>query len=311
MALGVTGISCRSFTATILLLTRKHSAEGGKRQRKLRAGSDREPPFDSPETSLVANASISRTIMGQVPGSIGKVSAMKMNRKIGVLLLISTVVAVGLTLGLAGAGPASADKGGCPNDAADNGASHANANSAHGSKKQAARGCSVVDPTTDATPTPAPTDEPVTDPTPTPTVEPIPDPTPTPIPADEADVQVIGVSVSALAAGAFEGQFTFRVGGSLLNAGPADTALVDTTFSVAAPSACSVSPADHITVEDSSLPVGVGVYIVRGWIVTCVEPGTHQVTANVSVAIDPAQPVSDPDPGNNTGSATVTLDVVS
>jgi hypothetical protein len=64
-----------------------------------------------------------------------------------------------------------------------------------------------------------------------------------------------------------------------------------------------------VTVEDSSLPEGVGVYISRGWIVTCVEPGTHEVTANVSVAIDPAQSVGDPDPSNNTGSATITVHV--
>jgi hypothetical protein len=217
-------------------------------------------------------------IIGQLPRFVVKVSIM--NRKIGALLLISTV-AVGLTLGLASVGPAAADKGGCPNDAAGNGASHANAKSAHGYEKLAARGCSTVDP--------------------------IPDVTPTPVPADEADIEVVGVSVRTPTALSLDGQFVVRVGASLLNAGPADTALVDTTFGFDVPSACSVSPEYPLTVEDSSLPEGVGVYISRGWIVTCLEPGVHQVTANVTVAMDTAQSMSDPDPSNNTGSATVTL----
>lgn len=255
--------------------------------------------------------------------SVRKVSVMK--RKIGVLLLISIMMAVGLTLGLAGVGPAAADKGGCPNDAADNGASHSNAKSAHGSEKQAARGCSAVEPVPDPTPTPTPTDEPVPDatptpaptdepvpdptPTPTPTDEPVPDPTPTPVPTDEADVQVVGVSVSTPVMASSEGQFVITIGVSLLNAGPADTALVDTTFTFTVPSVCSVSPAGAVTVEDSSLPEGVGVFISRGWIVTCLEPGAHEVTANVSVAIDPGQSVGDPDPSNNMGSAMITLHV--
>jgi hypothetical protein len=206
-----------------------------------------------------------------------------MKRKIGVLLLISIMMAVGLTLGLAGAGPAAADKGGCPNGAAGNRAPHANGNSAHGWEKQAARECSPE--------------------------EPIPDPTPTPTPTDEADVQVVGVSVSTPVTASSDGQFAIRVGVSLLNAGPADTALVDTTFTFTVPSVCSVSPAGAVTVEDSSLPESVGVFISRGWIVTCLEPGAHEVTANVSVAIDAGQSVGDPDPSNNMGSATVTLHV--
>ncbi len=204
-----------------------------------------------------------------------------MNKKIGVLLLISIMMAVGLALGLAGAGPAAADKGGCPNEAAWKGAAHANANSAHETERRAARECSPQEPT--------------------------PDPTPTPAPADLADVQVVAVSTRVTASS--EGQFEIRVGVNLLNAGPADTALVDTTFTFAVPSVCSVSPAGAVTVEDSWLPEGVGVYISRGWIVTCLEPDAHEVTSNVSVAIDAAQPLTDPDTGNNVGSATVTLHV--
>ena len=77
-----------------------------------------------------------------------------------------------------------ADRGGCPGSAAAGGAGHASDNSAHGSAKQAARGCPGS-----ATPTPAPTSTPsptgcvdfdqTTVCTPGP-VEPTPTPTPTP-----------------------------------------------------------------------------------------------------------------------------------
>ena len=58
-----------------------------------------------------------------------------------------SMVAAGLTLAALTAAvvwvvaPAIADKGGCPDAAASNGAAHANSNSAFGSEKQAARGC--------------------------------------------------------------------------------------------------------------------------------------------------------------------------
>ena len=71
-------------------------------------------------------------------------------------------LAAGVTLAVLAASvifvvaPAIADKGGCPNAAAANGAAHANSNSAFGREKQAARGCTnAALPTSTPAPTPA------------------------------------------------------------------------------------------------------------------------------------------------------------
>lgn len=204
-----------------------------------------------------------------------------MSRKIAPLALACGIAAVTVALCLAGASPAAAGKGGCPNSAAEKGAEHANTKSAHGSEKQAQRACSTEAPT--------------------------PQPDPTPAPTDGADVQVVDVTMSTPAASSFQQDFAVRVGASLANAGPVDVVLVDTTFSLTVPSDCTVSPEGPVVVEDGSLPEGVSVFITRGWLVTCFEPGAHQFTANVSVAIDPAEGVTDPYLANNSGSASVTV----
>ncbi|HEY8767348.1 MAG TPA: hypothetical protein VIP09_08815 [Dehalococcoidia bacterium] len=71
-------------------------------------------------------------------------------------------LAAGVTLAVLAASvifvvaPAIADKGGCPNAAAANGAAHGNSNSAFGREKQAARGCTnEASPTSTPAPTPA------------------------------------------------------------------------------------------------------------------------------------------------------------
>jgi hypothetical protein len=249
-----------------------------------------------------------------------------MKRKIGVLLLISTMMAVGLTLGLAGAGPAAADKGGCPNEAASNGAWHANAKSAHDPEERDARGCSLIDPaseptqiptpdltpapTPDPTPTPtpdltpAPTPDPTPTPTPDPTPPPTPDPTPTPTPDpnDEGDVRVVAVSVRAPDDALVDEEFAIRVSVGLRNDGPADAVLVDTTFTFSSSTGCSASPAGPVTVEDTTLPEGVGVSIGRAWLVSCSQPGAATFDADVTVALDATQTVIDPDTSNNSGS---------
>ena len=56
--------------------------------------------------------------------------------KRAVVLFLSIAMAIA-----AFASPALADKSGCPNAHAENGASHANSGSAHGPDKQAQRGC--------------------------------------------------------------------------------------------------------------------------------------------------------------------------
>ena len=98
-------------------------------------------------------------------------------------------------------------------------------------------------------------------------------------------------------------------GASLLNVGPADTVLVDTTFELFPVSNCAVSPAGPITAEDSSLPLSVSVYISRAWWVTCLEPDIVTLTAEVVVAIDSSESEVDPDPSNNAGSGDDTTQI--
>jgi hypothetical protein len=96
--------------------------------------------------------------------------------------------------------------------------------------------------------------------------------------------------------------FAVRVTGSLRNLGPANAVLVDTTFTFSAPAGCSAVPAATVTVQDTNLPEAIGVSIGRSWLVTCTEAGTPTFTADVSVAIDASQAITDSDTTNNDGS---------
>ncbi len=190
------------------------------------------------------------------------------------LLLSGLILAIAVALG--SVSPVAAVKGGCPSSAAGNGASHANDRSAHGSAKQAERFCQSDDHTTSL---------------------------------DGADIQVVGVTVSAPDNALVGEEFLVLVGASLLNIGPADPVLVDTTFALSTAPNCLVSPAGPVSVEDTSMPVGVSVYISRAWWVTCLDPGSATLTAEVAVAIDSAQSAADPDPSNNTGSGDDTTQI--
>ena len=96
---------------------------------------------------------------------------------------------------------------------------------------------------------------------------------------------------------------------SLRNDGPAPSVVVDSTFSVAAPADCSVTPAAPVTVQNTVMPVNVGVSISRLWNVICTQAGPHSFTVDASVAIDPLQTVSDPDPSNNSGSGSASTQI--
>jgi len=214
-------------------------------------------------------------------------------------LLIAGAVAVGVH------SSATAGSGGCASGHAATGAAHANARSAHGAAKLAARGCYVAPPgpSPSATPTPTPTPTPTLIPTPTPTPTPAatPTPTPTPEPADQADVVVEDVSVRA-PDNALPGEtFIVRVTASLRNLGPASAVLVDTTFTFSAPG-CDVTPSAPVTVQDTILPENIGVSIGRSWEVSCAQAGTATMTVDVDIVIDASQAITDPDTSNNSGS---------
>jgi hypothetical protein len=112
---------------------------------------------------------------------------------------------------------------------------------------------------------------------------------------------VEGVSVRAPDTALPGESFVVRVSASLRNLGPANSVLVDTTFTFSAPG-CAATPSSPVTVQDTSLPENVGVSIARSWLVSCAQAGTPTLTADVNVAIDASQAISDPDTSNNDGS---------
>jgi len=258
-----------------------------------------------------------------------------MNKSAARLLILSAIL-LPAALAFAGARASIADKGGCPNENSQNGASHANSNSAHGPEKQADRDCdqatlstpgptpvSELTPTPTSAPTPEPTPAPTPEPTPAPTPEPTPtataeltpsptaspEPTatpaptdaPTPTPAPGADVQVVDASVISPANAGAGIQFVLTAGSTILNNGPVTPVIVHTTFTPILPASCSATTGVR-TVQDTVLPVATNVFVSRSWLVTC-DPGSQTFTVDVSVAIDAAQPYVDPNPANNAGSA--------
>ena len=169
------------------------------------------------------------------------------------------------------------------------------------------------EPTPEATPEPTPTAtaEPTPSPTATPTLEPTatpepaagdPTPTPTATPRPSADVQVIDVSVNAPASAQTGVEFVLTAGSTIRNNGPSTPVIVDTTFTPVLPASCSATTGVK-TVQNTSLPLAINVFVSRSWMVTCSEAGPHTFTVNVALAIDPAQPHVDPILTNNTGSA--------
>ena len=190
------------------------------------------------------------------------------------LLLSGLILAIAVALG--SVSPVAAVKGGCPSSAAANGAAHANDRSAHDPDRRVARSCTEDGSTTSL---------------------------------NAADVQVVDVTVSAPNSALVGEEFLVLAGASLINVGPAETVLVDTTFVLSPAASCAVSPAGPVTIEDSSLPVSVSVYISRAWWVTCLDRGSATLTAEVVVAIDSSESEVDPDPGNNTGSGDDTTQI--
>jgi hypothetical protein len=96
----------------------------------------------------------------------------------------------------------------------------------------------------------------------------------------------------------------------LRNLGGASSALVDTTFTLTAPAGCSFTGATPVTVQNRTLPLGSDVTITRTWSVTCAPAGDYSFSVGASVAIDPSQTLSDPNPGNNANSGSLAVSVL-
>jgi len=222
--------------------------------------------------------------------------------------LLSAVVLVSAAcLLILSASISSADKGGCPNANAANGAAHADPNSAHGAGKQQDRNCAqptpaaVTPPSTVApTATPSPTAPPTPTPSPTPSPSPSPTPSPTPVPGTDTKVASVAVAVPQTTTTGVE----FMVSGTagLHNNGSASTVLVDTTFTLTLPAGC-VAPVNSLvfTVPNRNLPASIVVNITRNWRVICDAVGDHQFNVGVVTVISPGQPWAESNPANNSG----------
>ena len=114
--------------------------------------------------------------------------------------------------------------------------------------------------------------------------------------------------VNAPSTGVAGVQFSISVSAVLRNNGPEATVLVDTAFVPTLPADCSAT-FGAITIQDSALPLGINVSISRSWMVTCTQPGPHAFTMDAMAAIDPLQPATDPNPGNNSMSANDTTQI--
>jgi hypothetical protein len=259
------------------------------------------------------------------------------------IVLMASLLAAAIVFVSAGA--SIADKGGCPNAHSENGASHADENSAHGQEKRGERGCNEIvetatpaveptptptfqaeptpTPTATAEATPTPTDEgtptTVATPEPTPTLTPteVPTATPTPTTTDAAtptptdtssptpppgaDVEVVSVTVNVPVGVTAGVPFMLSSDVSVRNNGPVTPTIVDTTFTPVLPAGCTATTG-VFTVQNTTLIGNLITAISRAWTVTCTVPGTPTFTMNANSAIDPLQPVSDPNPANNGGS---------
>jgi hypothetical protein len=103
-------------------------------------------------------------------------------------------------------------------------------------------------------------------------------------------------------------KFTLTGGATLRNNGPTMPVLVDTTFSPVLPSGCTATTG-VFTAQDTPLIGNLTTSISHAWSITCALPGTYQFTMNVSAVIDPLQLKTDPNPANNSGSGTATVQV--
>jgi len=88
---------------------------------------------------------------------------------------------------------------------------------------------------------------------------------------------------------------------SVRNDGPITPTVIDTTFTPALPVGCTATTG-VVTVQNTSLIGNFITAISRAWNVTCTAAGSQGFTVNGTAAIDPLQPVSDPNPANNSGS---------
>ncbi len=124
----------------------------------------------------------------------------------------------------------------------------------------------------------------------------------------QADVKVSGVTVSAPPSGNTGTAFNVSVTATLHNNGPVSPATADATLDLSAPTDCTKSPTGSQSASGQSLAQSAATPVTKTWSVTCSSPSAHAFSGSASAAVNQIH-VSDPTPGNNSGSGSGTTNV--
>ncbi len=113
----------------------------------------------------------------------------------------------------------------------------------------------------------------------------------------EADIELIGVSVTAPGS-TFSGvPFDVTVSASLRNNGPSGPVNVAVDFTVSTPADCTRMPSGPFETATVSIAVATTVAASQTWSVTCADTGAHEFRGTGQALIGPD--FNDVNPGNN------------
>jgi hypothetical protein len=128
-------------------------------------------------------------------------------------------------------------------------------------------------------------------------------PEPTPTPVLTADIEVVEFALLTPPTATAAAAFLVTAQATVRNNGPLSPAVADTTFTPALPAGCTATTG-AMTVENTTLALGVNAFFSRSWMVTCAQAGPVQLDMGVHSALDATQIAIDPNLSNNSKSAT-------
>ncbi len=124
----------------------------------------------------------------------------------------------------------------------------------------------------------------------------------------DADVEILGVTVSGPASAVTGAVFEVAVKASARNNGPAGVVAVPIDYTLSAPPDCKKTPGGPLETETVSLAVGAIVPLSKSWSLNCFEAGAKEI-AGTAQALAAAPGFDDVSPGNNFGRGTASVAV--
>ena len=121
---------------------------------------------------------------------------------------------------------------------------------------------------------------------------------------DQADLQKSGCTLSSPASVASGTNFTVTSTCTVKNNGPAAADFTDTT-TLSLPADCTLASGANPQTSSATLASGASIAVSAVWTVHCGNPSDHTFTANDTVTVTTLH-VKDPNPQNNSGSASST-----